>query len=593
MGISLGDIASFATGVAKADVADTEERLKDRRVELQADRQFYIDMKTKKYESELVSFEKENKKYKAIEAVKSQFKGQEPSPSEFGAAYLQETNPTLLYQMQKDYIDNPELLQKQLAIHANPDFKTTTTRESLDIKLKEDVDAITADYKKQLEDARGDSRLVNAILGKRNKKIADTIQATEDSKAGVIKAKEIAVETTTDIEPEFKLGEEKPLGFRVSAKFMKDGNVVSLREKLNSNAAQLSYKDNAINTTVSVFKDNDFAKPSGFYQMNDKKEITGFTGAGSKLNEHISMLWGGAVNSYTDKTVYVATDGAASQASNVLRESNVNNTIKERITNYMHIEQPKKWFNDRENIVAIVPFSIVDVNNNIGTIEEESFNISGKGNQKLVAEVYAEVLKEYTSENNSRIIGEKDGQPVYGMVKPNRQFMNDIQTELLALNGKSSDLSRDIQNRIIEKLPIKDNKVDAPKNNDAPKDGAAVIKEEKTMKVQIGDKIETMIDNQEVRNMLAEDIKNGVNIKIINTIKQDEKIIDSVSNENVTQPIKKTPADFGQVNQPVFETLESILKVLDMPMTGEEIKNRFDISPGLKINSKTVFRPLS
>ena len=374
---------------------------------------------------------------------------------------------------------------------------------------------------------------------------------------------------------------------------MKDGNVVSLREKLNSNAAQLSYKDNAINTTVSVFKDNDFAKPSGFYQMNDKKEITGFTGAGSKLNEHISMLWGGAVNSYTDKTVYVATDGAASQASNVLRESNVNNTIKERITNYMHIEQPKKWFNDRENIVAIVPFSIVDVNNNIGTIEEESFNISGKGNQKLVAEVYAEVLKEYTSENNSRIIGEKDGQPVYGIVKPNRQFMNDIQTELLALNGKSSDLSRDIQNRIIEKLPIKDNKVDAPKNNDAPKDGAAVIKEEKTMKVQIGDKIETMIDNQEVRNMLAEDIKNGVNIKIINTIKQDEKIIDSVSNENVTQPIKKTPADFGQVNQPVFETLESILKVLDMPMTGEEIKNRFDISPGLKINSKTVFRPLS
>ena len=63
--------------------------------------------------------------------------------------------------------------------------------------------------------------------------------------------------------------------------------------------------------------------------------------------------------------------------------------------------------------------------------------------------------------------------------------------------------------------------------------------------------------------------------------------------ETVTKPIKKTPADFGQVNQPVFETLESILKVIDMPMTGEEIKNTFDISPGLKINSKTIFRPLS
>ena len=64
MGISLGDIASFATGVVKADEKATQERLKDRRDELQADRQFYIDMKTKKYESELKSFEEENKKYK-------------------------------------------------------------------------------------------------------------------------------------------------------------------------------------------------------------------------------------------------------------------------------------------------------------------------------------------------------------------------------------------------------------------------------------------------------------------------------------------------------------------------------------------------
>ena len=69
MAINLGDIAAFATGVIKADEKDTQERLKDRRVELQADRQFYIDMKTKKYESELKTFEEENKKYKAIQAV--------------------------------------------------------------------------------------------------------------------------------------------------------------------------------------------------------------------------------------------------------------------------------------------------------------------------------------------------------------------------------------------------------------------------------------------------------------------------------------------------------------------------------------------
>ena len=102
-----------------------------------------------------------------------------------------------------------------------------------------------------------------------------------------------------------------------------------------------------------------------------------------------------------------------------------------------------------------------------------------------------------------------------------------------------------------------------------------------------------MIDNEESRNMLAEDIQKGENIKIVNNVKQEEKVIDSATTETVTEPTKKTPADFGQVNQPVFETLESIRKVITMPMTGEEIKNTFDISPGLKINSKTVFRPLS
>ena len=167
MAISLGDIASFATGVVKADEKATQERLKDRRAELAADRQFYIDMKTKKYESELKTFEEENKKYKAIQAVNAKFEGQEEvDPTAYGKAYLQETNPTLLYQYETLYADNPQLLNSKLATFADSsvrDYKTTNTRDALDSKLKLDVDAITADYKTQLENARGDSKLINAI----------------------------------------------------------------------------------------------------------------------------------------------------------------------------------------------------------------------------------------------------------------------------------------------------------------------------------------------------------------------------------------------------------------------------------------------
>ena len=218
MGFSLGDLGAFTKGFVDADTKATQERLKDRRAELQADRQLYIDMKTKKYESELKSFEAEDKKYKAIQAVKSQV-GDDASKSEFGAAYLQETNPTLLYQMQKDFQDNPKALQDQLALYANADFKLTNTRDALDNKLKTDIDAITAGYKTALENARGDSKLVNAILGKRDKEIKLVIEQNKDGENGAVAAKEIATQGDTSNKT-YEYGDEKEIQFRVPPKFI-------------------------------------------------------------------------------------------------------------------------------------------------------------------------------------------------------------------------------------------------------------------------------------------------------------------------------------------------------------------------------------
>ena len=258
MGINLGDIAAFATGVIKADEKDTQERLKDRSAELQADRQFYIDMKTKKYESELKTFEEENKKYKAIQAVNAKatsgmFNNEEGeiNPSAYGQAYLQETNPALLLQFREAYKDNPNELNRMLASYSGDSiskFKTTNTRDSLDNKLKFDIDAITADYKTQLENARGDSKLINAILGKRDKKIADTIQANEDGKNGVIKAKEIAIETSTDAEPDLKFGEVKAVGLFVPKAFKDEAS--KLRIKLNDNT---EIKKENVNVALTFF----------------------------------------------------------------------------------------------------------------------------------------------------------------------------------------------------------------------------------------------------------------------------------------------------------------------------------------------------
>ncbi len=581
MGISLGDIASFATGVVKADEKATAERLVDRRAELAADRQFYIDMKTKKYESELKTFEEENKKYKAIQAVNAKFEGQEEvDPTAYGKAYLQETNPTLLYQYETLYADNPQLLNSKLATFADKsirDYKTTNTRDALDSKLKLDVDAITADYKTQLENAKGDSKLINAIIGKRDKKIADTIQKNEDSKNGVVKAKEIAVETDTDSKPTFEFGKVKEVDFSVPKKFKE--KVAPLRIKLNDNT---EIKKENVNINLTFFSENDIAVPKQFLTTDTDGNTTGLKGPGNTFVNQTNSLANQAVKTLTNESLYASTGGDSSLISNDFNPNKINGMVSDRLANYSVVSSDKKdgFFSDRNNIVAIVPFSIVDSNNTLG-----GYQFVNKGQTKAVGEAYLQALKNIDATNNPE-----------GTIERSQKYLNDFQNKLLRTNpGEQTKEVKAVQNEIIRILTEQGIIKPVPNKENANEDSSNINtgQDQKTMQVEINGKTVTMIDNEESRNMLAEDIQKGENIKIVNNIKQEEKLIDSATTETVSEPIKKTPADFGQVNQPVFETLESIRKVITMPMTGEEIKNTFDISPGLKINSKTVFRPLS
>ena len=581
MGISLGDIASFATGVVKADEKATAERLVDRRAELAADRQFYIDMKTKKYESELKTFEEENKKYKAIQAVNAKFEGQEEvDPTAYGKAYLQETNPTLLYQYETLYADNPQLLNSKLATFADSsvrDYKTTNTRDALDSKLKLDVDAITADYKTQLENAKGDSKLINAIIGKRDKKIADTIQENEDGKTGVVKAKEIAVETDTDSKPTFEFGKVKEVDFAVPKKFKE--KVAPLRIKLNDNT---EIKKENVNINLTFFSENDIAVPKQFLTKDTDGNTTGLKGPGNTFVNQTNSLANQAVKTLTNESLYASTGGDSSLISNDFNPNKINGMVSDRLANYSVVSSDKKdgFFSDRNNIVAIVPFSIVDSNNTLG-----GYQFVNKGQTKAVGEAYLQALKNIDATNNPE-----------GTIERSQKYLNDFQNKLLRTNpGEQTKEVEAVQNEMLRILTEQGIITPAPSEENVNKNSSSIISEQdqKTMQVEINGKTVTMIDNEESRNMLAEDIQKGENIKIVNNVKQEEKVIDSATTETVTEPTKKTPADFGQVNQPVFETLESIRKVITMPMTGEEIKNTFDISPGLKINSKTVFRPLS
>ena len=442
MGISLGDIASFATGVVDADEKATQERLVDRREELRADRQFYIDMKTKKYESDLKNFEEQDKKYKAIQAVNAKFAGQEKvDPSEYGKAYLMETNPNLLLQYEQLYAENPQLLNSKLALYGNSsirDFKTNTTRDALDNKLKEDVEAITAKYKKDLEFARGDSKLINAILGKRDKEIADTIQENEDGKSGTLKAKEIAVESDTESKPSFEFGEVKEVGLFVPKAFKDEAS--KLRIKLNDNT---EIKKENVNIALTFFDENQIDVPKQFLVKEKGTEnVVGLKGSGNTFVNQTNSLANQAVKTFSNENLYVLTNKDKSLISNEFNPNAINGMVSERLSSYSTVSTEKKngFFGGRDNIVAIVPFSIVDSNNVLG-----NYQFTNKAQTKAVGEAYLQALKNIDATNNPD-----------GSIESSEKYMNDLQNKLLKMNpDQETKESKAVKDEIIRILTEK------------------------------------------------------------------------------------------------------------------------------------------
>ena len=441
MPISLGDIASFATGVVDADEKATQERLVDRREELRADRQFYIDMKTKKYESDLKNFEEQDKKYKAVQAVNAKFAGQENvDPSEYGKAYLMETNPNLLLQYETLYAENPQLLNSKLALYGNSsirDFKTTTTRDTLDNKLKADVEAITAKYKKDLEFARGDSKLINAIIGKRDKEIADTIQENEDGKSGTLKAKEIAVESDTESKPSFTFGEVKEVGLFVPKAFKDEAS--KLRIKLNDNT---EIKKENVNIALTFFDENQIDVPKQFLVKDNEGNTTGLKGSGNTFINQTNSLANQAVKTFSNENLYVSTNKDKSLISNEFNPNAINGMVSERLSSYSTVSTEKKggFFGGRDNIVAIVPFSIVDSNNVLG-----NYQFTNKAQTKAVGEAYLQALKNIDATNNPD-----------GSIESSEKYMNDLQNKLLKMNpDQETKESKAVKDEIIRILTEK------------------------------------------------------------------------------------------------------------------------------------------
>tara|TARA_Y100000385_G_C13067378_1_gene627354 strand:- start:292 stop:2058 length:1767 start_codon:yes stop_codon:yes gene_type:complete len=488
MGISLKDFGSFAVGAIEEDKRLTEKKFKNRAEELKANRDFVIAQKQKKYESEIKSFESEQKKYKAIQSANAKYEGQDNvNKADWAKAYLFEYKPEQYNAIVKQADGDIEYMNTLFADQASKNlvnYKTSTTRDAIDDNIRNEVESITADYNNRLENAQGDSFLISKLIGEKNNKIAKVSKEVNEGAKGVEISKSITEETqpvkTSESKMPFTFAEESTVAtFKPPKKFRDKIEVV--REKVNNAENRETWKKAAYEGVTLYMNENDIAKPKQFVTTDKDGNINGFKGAGQIFNKHISLVYGGANKSFTNEYIYKATNKESSYISDEYNKFTVGNSVNDRLRNYTYIEQPKKAFKDRENIIGIVPFSIVDAGDTIGNLKLES-----KADKKTIAKLYVDALKEYTKVNNKDSTGK--------IIQSNGQFMNDLQTELLSLNGKTTKTSQEIQNYILNNITnskVNNNTPDKPKN----------IKTLTVINTETNN-TDIIIDNEENRNML-------------------------------------------------------------------------------------------
>jgi len=442
------DLGSVATGAIERDREKTKATLDDRKDELKANRDFYIAQKTKKYEYEMKEFEDEQKKYKAIKAVNDKFANTEGKVDKaaWGRDYLANYKPELYNSIIKEADGDTELANKLFSAQVSKNlatFKPSTTRDAVDNKIRTEVESITAEYNTKIKNARGDSFLIGKLIGEKSNKIKTVEKQITEGSKGIDVSNNIIKETESTSSSESKLpfqfDDDKVYTLSVPKKFITESKIADIRGKLTSSDATKSYSKEGVNTIRTFLAENDLAAPKRLFIYDKDGNVTGLQGPGQTLNEHLSLMSGGAVDSFTDKVVYAATNKKPQLVNNVLNASTVKAVIKDRLMNYTNISQQGEWFSNKENIVGIVPFSVVGVDNELnGTV----FNT--KADKKAVGSAYVNAIKVYTAMTN------KDSQGK--IIESNQKYMNDVQTELLNLKGNTNNTAEIIKQLMVNEL---------------------------------------------------------------------------------------------------------------------------------------------
>ena len=674
MAINFGDAAmAFGSGVIEADAKNTKENLLIRGEELRAKRDAVIAMKKSKYEYDLNNYDKNKSKYDGLSAVSTKlntgafnFKEGETGfikdknnvdTFKFGEAFLEAKHGQDWMVKQKAYLsndgDSSNWIKYVKGVGENQDLKKEIgnidykSRQVIESNYLNSLDKIETKYASALKDAKNDSVLVKAILGKKKEEIANLdIDIVDDKKtlttidSAEIKTNSIDTENiNTETTSEIVNGDTETTSSGIELTYISTDTAPQMTKTFKTEAVaeikaikNYKYSDKEPTTEFSswVLSTVPEASTKKYFATNDRGDLVAKDGIIDAHNTFNSLLKNSAFDLNTN-SVFIATNGDTSKIANVTG-FNAREQLAEK-----HIEQYGNWFEDgavfgkngnvgnllkkNANVFSVPSQSIIDMNTNSlkgfnviipdkdNVIPAEAINNFTSMNaaeginmntRKYVGLVYTKAL-----EDMAQLKVERDGGSL-------EQQMNIIQKSMQNDRTGNGKYATSIRDTIAASLGLnKETEVATDSSEtsskfsnsvapapDTPQSNIVMLTDPTTNKevpidLSIKANVENLKSTSKGREILQQNGVLELSSKEISNIDAssgstsgDSSVAKQVANATTKEKIK--PSDVGIGNPSgYFETLDSIKAILPNDMSGQEIMDKYNIS--FPINKYTKY----
>ena len=353
----LTDLGNVAVGAIERDREITKEDLAIRAENLQANRQILINQKQKKYDKELESFYKEKEKYDNINKMNTMFANNEIDKGTYASFALSSSIPnwdTLPKDKKTDLIDNFD--------GKTIDYKLSGSVEEINKKAAVAQTLINNETSAAIKDAKGNSFLINQILGRKETQEKDLYKAIE-SKLNAAEAVKMTEKGTDNAGLDVKMdGNKGDLNWN---KFIKKNpdwikRYNGLKDKIVYKSA--SQNNNFLNfiTTSDIMG---ASSEGNFTLKNNDTEIEGLNDSARAMLKTYEMVYNSVVNDFYAKEL-AANNVDITQLDNFVSLAEVNKKVQNIIEQRGFRVDLGDGYGDGNQVdfVGIVPLNIVDRN---------------------------------------------------------------------------------------------------------------------------------------------------------------------------------------------------------------------------------------